>query len=88
LKKICQNEKIIFAGELKGQSLITELKKIDVGLALYNLNRVNKGTTSNKLWQYLAMGKPVVVSNLPNLRDNFFPAKSVYILSHGYFGAC
>lgn len=69
-------------GMLKGKALYEELSKLDVGLALYNLDFVNPGGTPNKVWQYMAVGKPTVISELPNLRYMKFPERSVYI-THG-----
>lgn len=79
---IRNKDRIRFTGELKGNPLLGELMKIDVGLALYNTDRVNPGATPNKLWQYLAVGKPVIISPLPNLKDWIFPVDSVYIYKH------
>jgi glycosyltransferase involved in cell wall biosynthesis len=79
-KKLRHRDNIEFTGVLKGDELSTKLSEIDVGLALYNMKSVNPGTTPNKLWQYLALGKPAVVSDLPNLQSMYFPEKSVYIL--------
>ena len=80
LKKIEYPELIKMTGTLKGLDLAAELSKIDVGIALYNLNKINLGTTPNKLWQYISMGKPGVISNLPNLKHTAFPEKTVYKL--------
>ena len=66
-------------GMLKGKQLFEELKTLDVGLALYNLDFVNPGGTPNKVWQYFAVGKPTVVSALPNLKYMKFPDQFVYI---------
>ncbi len=82
LKKIDYPDKVKMTGTLKGKELLNALSKIDVGIALYNLTKANRGTTPNKLWQYIALGKPAVVSNLPNLKNMVFPEKSVYTLHH------
>lgn len=78
-KKITSRDNITITGVLKGQELRDVLQKIDVGLALYNMRSMNPGTTPNKLWQYISLGKPVVVSDLENLKFMEFPEKSVYI---------
>ncbi len=80
LRKMVSMERVKMTGMLTGARLITELSKIDVGIALYNLRHVNKGATANKLWQYISLGKPVVVSYLPNLKRTVFPDRSVYII--------
>lgn len=66
-------------GMLKGKELYDELAKLDVGLALYNLDFVNPGGTPNKVWQYMAVGKPTVISALPNLKYMKFPDRTVYV---------
>lgn len=79
LSKIDNLQKANLLGVLKGEELFNQLKELDVGLALYNLDFVNPGGTPNKVWQYLAVGKPAVVSDLPNLKYMSFPDRSVYI---------
>jgi len=81
IKRLKYPENIKIAGVLKGRELSEELNKLDVGVALYNLKWVKPGTTPNKLWQYLSLGKPAIVSNLPDLKTMKFPDKSVYILN-------
>lgn len=66
-------------GMLKGEALYDELAQLDVGLALYNLDYVNPGGTPNKVWQYMAVGKPTVISALPNLKYMKFPDRTVYV---------
>lgn len=66
-------------GMLKGKALYDELAQLDVGLALYNLDFVNPGGTPNKVWQYMAVGKPTVISALPNLKYMKFPDHTVYV---------
>lgn len=78
-KGISNTTNIVFTGILKGQDLTDVLMGVDVGLALYNLKRINPGTTPNKLWQYLSVGKPVIVSRIPNIREDIFPKDSVYL---------
>lgn len=82
LKKIQFSNKVVYKGVLKGSELYEALNQVDVGLALYNRTRINPGTTSNKLWQYLAVGIPVVITDLENLRSQIFPDKSVYKLAN------
>ncbi len=71
--------RVRFTGLLHGQVLQQELMNIDVGLALYNVKGINPGTTPNKLWQYLSVGKPVVINDIPNLRPELFPKDSIYV---------
>lgn len=81
-KVIKNKDRISFTGELTGERLLNELMNIDIGLALYNIDKINPGATPNKLWQYLSVGKPVVISQLPNLDPSIFPPNSIYVYKH------
>lgn len=78
-RKLVSMKNVCIKGVLKGSDLINSLSEIDIGLALYNKQKINYGTSPNKLWQYLAVGKPVIVSELENLANMNFPLNSVYI---------
>jgi hypothetical protein len=80
VKKMNKSRNVEIVGILKGRDLVEKLMDIDIGIALYNLKSANPGTTSNKLWQYLALGKPVIISDLQNLKLDSFPEKSIYIM--------
>lgn len=82
-EKIAAPERVTLTGTLKGEALTDALKDCDVGLALYNLKRINPGTSPNKMWQYLAVGRPVVVTRLENIRPEQFPEKTVYLFDEG-----
>jgi hypothetical protein len=79
LDAIKDKKNLVIRGILTGKELFETIITFDVGIAPYNLSRANKGTTPNKMWQYLSMGKPVVVSNLPNLEEMHIPEKVIYI---------
>ncbi len=78
-RKVSKNDNITFTGILKGVDLYRAINKADVGIAPYDINRASNGVTPNKLWQYFALGKPVVISDLPNLAYMTFPDKFIYI---------
>jgi hypothetical protein len=80
LQKLNNHDKITLTGILQGQKLIDTLSSADIGLALYNLKKVNPGATPSKLWHYLSVGIPVIVSDIPNINVNSFPSKSIYVL--------
>lgn len=77
-KKLEMLEKVKLLGVLTGEPLMEELKRIDVGIAPYRVSDVNPGGTPNKLWLYLAAGKPVVMSDLPSIKDWRFHDDFVY----------
>lgn len=83
LSKLGQRDKLTVTGVLKGPDLIKALSDIDIGLALYNKKKINPGTSPNKLWQYLSVGKPSIVTKLDNLEGKSFPPHSVYTHREG-----
>jgi len=87
LKRINRKDKIILKGILTGKELYKEINNFDVAIIPYDLERfkINKGITPNKLWQYLALGKPVVVTDFHNIKSWKFPDDCVYKVSEGKF---
>lgn len=75
--KLTQYQNIRLTGKLTGQSLYQEINQFDVGIIPYILS-TEIDRTPNKLWLYLALGKPVVITNIPGIRNWVFPEKSVY----------
>jgi glycosyltransferase involved in cell wall biosynthesis len=76
-KRITSSDRLNLTGPLTGNSLYNEIAGFDVGLIPYNL----KGAidrTPNKLWQYLAMGIPVVITNIKGIKNWEFPDDFVY----------
>ncbi|RYY94010.1 MAG: glycosyltransferase [Chitinophagaceae bacterium] len=67
-----------FLGVKTGEALYEALQEVDVCIAPYDERVINKGATPNKLWLYLAMGKPAVVTNIPNIRSWKFEPGTVY----------
>ena len=78
MNRIENKDRIIMKGPLTGKELYMEINDFDVAIAPYNTERINKGGTPNKLWQYIAMGKPVVVSDLPAMKSWTFPEGCIY----------
>lgn len=85
-KKIfSKNPNAVFVGIKTGNELYSLLETIDVCIAPYDVNIINKGLTPNKLWLYLAMGKPVVVTNIPNIKNWNFKEKVIYKCNNDQF---
>ncbi len=78
LDGLVHRERIDTPGVLTGDDLVKEIAGFDVAIAPYDLAGINKGVTPNKLWQYLAVGRPAVVTRLPNMADWTFPDGCVY----------
>jgi hypothetical protein len=79
VKRIGHPEKIKFTGTLINEDLYNIISTFDVAIAPYNLKKKNPGATPNKLLHYLACGKPVVINELPNIKNMNFPTRSVYV---------
>lgn len=77
-KKLARFTNARFVGPKTGKDLHDCLSEADVCIAPYEVSRLNKGATPNKLWLYLALGKPCVVTNMPNLVSWHFDDKIVY----------
>lgn len=69
----------VFALGIQTKGVLFEtLRNMDVGIAPYYMEDPNSGRTPNKMWQYLAAGKPAVITNLPNVRHWTFPEGTVF----------
>jgi hypothetical protein len=74
-----------FVGPKTGKDLYECLNQVDVCIAPYDVSRLNKGATPNKLWLYLALGKPAVVTDMPNIKSWEFEDKLVYKCTNDVF---
>lgn len=69
LKKSQHLSNVHYLGFKKYETLPSYLRGIDVGLLLYKINDYTVGIYPNKIYQYLAGGKPVVTTDLPEIRS-------------------
>lgn len=67
-----------FLGPKTGNALYAELAEADVCICPYDTRKINNGTTPNKLWLYLALGKPVVITEIPNMQSWQFENDIIY----------
>lgn len=58
---------VTFTGPRSGRPLYELLAAADVCICPYEAALINPGTTPNKVWLYLAMGKPAILTEIPNL---------------------
>jgi glycosyltransferase involved in cell wall biosynthesis len=77
-QKLSKYKNAEFVGAKTGKELYECLSRADVCIAPYDPSRLNKGATPNKLWLYLALGKPCVITHMPNLDSWHFEDKLVY----------
>jgi glycosyltransferase involved in cell wall biosynthesis len=69
-KIICDNNlqsKVIITGILSHSEALTYCKICDLGLLLFENTSWTKYSTPNKLFEYMALGVPVVATNIPNI---------------------
>lgn len=69
---------VVFIGPKTGVNLYSILANSNVCIAPYKINDINQGGTANKLWLYLALGKPVILSKLPAMSSWKFEENLVY----------
>jgi glycosyltransferase involved in cell wall biosynthesis len=75
--RLAHYNNIQYTGKLTGQTLYDEINKLDVGIIPYSLSsKIDR--TPNKLWLYLAVGKPSVITNISGIKNWRFPEKFVY----------
>jgi hypothetical protein len=83
LEQIKRKDRLTMTGSLTGESLYKEINKFDVTIAPYSarLTKDNKSGvgTGSKIYHYLAMGKPVVISYMAGLSKINLPDGFLYI---------
>ncbi|TCJ19318.1 hypothetical protein EPD60_02550 [Flaviaesturariibacter flavus] len=72
-------------GPKTGEELYRCLGEVDACIAPYDVRLLNKGATPNKLWLYLAMGKPPIITEMPNTRNWKFEEGLVYQCTNDLF---
>ena len=77
LKHYRTRENVFLKGILKGEDLYREINKFDVAIVPYSFQG-HIDRTPNKIWQYLALGKPVVISNVHSIKQWLFPKGVIY----------
>ncbi|SHN02900.1 Glycosyl transferases group 1 [Cyclobacterium lianum] len=78
LEHLSSPGRVVAHGTMMGENLHRQLIQMDVAIAPYYMDDPNTGRTPNKLWQYLACGRPAVITNLLNVRHWDFPEGTVY----------
>lgn len=81
LSNLVNKERILLKGVLKDKELLDEVNKFDVAIAPYRENKINQGGMPNKLFIYLALGKPVVVTKLNSLVELGLPENLIYFVN-------
>jgi glycosyltransferase involved in cell wall biosynthesis len=77
--KLLGNEKdVTFLGPRAGVELYDALGEVNVCIAPYNVSNINQGGSPMKMWLYFALGKPVVLTELPGIGSWKFEDDIVY----------
>jgi hypothetical protein len=84
-QKLARFKNAQFVGPKTGKELYECLDQADVCIAPYDVTKLNKGATPNKLWLYLALGKPSVVTNMPNINSWHFEQGLAYKCTNDIF---
>ncbi len=84
-KLLSHTENAVFTGAKTGKALYESLQQADVCIAPYEVSVLNKGATPNKLWLYLSLGKPSVITSMPNIEHWQFEKDTVYITENDQF---
>lgn len=79
--------RLVLKGTLTGKELYREISGFDVAIAPYceaitKDDQVGVGTGS-KMYQYLALGKPVVITDMVGLKEVTLPENFLYIAQNG-----
>ncbi len=83
IKKLKHTERMVRKGTLTGKSLYEAINEFDVAIAPYceaitRDDQVGVGTGS-KMYQYLAVGKPVVIADMAGLKKVSLPSGFLYV---------
>ncbi|MEI8333768.1 MAG: glycosyltransferase, partial [Chloroflexota bacterium] len=76
------NDRVVFHGRIPLEDVPGAIAAADVGLAPTRRDRFTDFSLSTKLFEYAAMGKPVVASRLPTV-ERYFPEGTVATYAAG-----
>ena len=80
LKQLKGLSNIHFLGQTNHLTLSSFLKNIDICILPFKINKYTENMLPLKIFQYLACGRPIVTTNLPEIRDlNKLNSQILYI---------
>jgi len=75
-------KQVRYLGPRKPEDMVREIESCDVGVIPNQRNTFTDINTPTRIFEYLALGKPVVAPNTPGIRDYFAPG-SLYFFDSG-----
>jgi glycosyltransferase involved in cell wall biosynthesis len=64
-------ESVLFFGPRRLEKLVTEIEKCDLGVIPNHRNAFTEINTPTRIFEYLALGKPVIAPSTPGIQDYF-----------------
>jgi glycosyltransferase involved in cell wall biosynthesis len=72
------SDKVHFLGPKRLEDLAGEIEQCDVGVIPNQLNTFTEINTPTRIFEYLALGKPVIAPSTSGVRDYFGPESLVF----------
>lgn len=69
-KKLTQKKNAFFLGRKSPNSIPAYISKVDIGIIPYKINNYMREVSPNKFYEYIACGKPVVSTELPDIKSH------------------
>lgn len=74
-------DKVHYLGPRSLESLVREIENCDVGIVPNQRNAFTEINTPTRIFEYLALGKPVIAPRTPGIQDYFSPESLVFFES-------
>lgn len=78
---IIHRDRVESLGVLTGQDLYEAVNQFDIAIAPYLESKAHEGNIPNKIFIYLALGKPVVITEMIGLKKMNLPEKLIYMVN-------
>jgi hypothetical protein len=79
---INHKDRVFCKGILTDKKLLDAVNEFDIAIAPYLDKKIKEGGTPNKLFIYLALGKPIVATELDSLVKMNLPDKLIYLVGN------
>ena len=75
-------DRVHYLGPKKLEELVSEIETCDIGVIPNQRNAFTDINTPTRIFEYLALGKPVIAPSTPGIQD-YFDAQSLYFFASG-----